>query len=45
MEFAIPFAGALLLMFLYADFLVQLAWVVAWSAIRYRFVKSDVQQN
>ncbi len=45
MEFAVPFAGALLLMFLYADFFLQVAWIIAWSAIRYKFVKSNVQQN
>jgi hypothetical protein len=45
MEFAVPFAGVLLLMFLYADFLVQFVWVIAWLAIKYKYVKSDVAQN
>lgn len=44
-EFAVPFAGAVLLMFLYADILVQILWVAAWAAIRYKFVKSNVEQN
>ncbi|MBI2580052.1 MAG: hypothetical protein HYW27_04070 [Candidatus Aenigmarchaeota archaeon] len=50
LEFAVPFAGALLLMFLYVDFLVQVLWIAAWAAVRYKFrykfVKdSNVEQN
>ncbi|MDI6721181.1 MAG: hypothetical protein QMD85_02230 [Candidatus Aenigmarchaeota archaeon] len=45
-EFAIPFAGILFLMFFYADFLVQVIWVAAWAIIRYKFVRdTDVAQN
>ena len=45
MEFAVPFAGVILLMFLHADFFIQIIWIITWSVIRYKFVKTHVQQN
>jgi len=45
LEFAVPFAGALVLMFFYADYLVQLLWLALWVAVRYKFVRSRVEQN